>query len=127
MKRSLRMKDYAALSVVILLVACAFPLGLLRLRSTFSTDWVNHVWVISYYGAYFSAHLQFPAVLNTLQLAGLPNPIFYGHYFYAALGFPSTVLGPDLSVRLGALLALGVQFSAVRKSVDLCGGSLFFV
>lgn len=102
------------------LIACILPLGLLvDVKQTFQVDWLNHVWQIAYHGEYLRHHLTFPDTLNTNQLVGLTGPIFYGHSLYAAGGILSLALGPDLAVRVLALLCFLVQFVAVHRVVSL--------
>ena len=88
---------------------------LLDLKSIFYIDWINHTWLVSYYSEYFRVHHSFPHVVNSQQIIGLPNPIFYGHAFYAVGGLFGSVLGPDVGVRIWILLATAAQFYAVDR------------
>ena len=60
-------------------VICALPLALLlEPRQQFGNDWTANVWFASYFGEYFKHHSDFPPTINTVQLAGMPYPVFYG-------------------------------------------------
>jgi hypothetical protein len=112
------MKWTGLLSVLAVLVPCSL---LLPLRDGFALDWVNHLWVISYFGDYYRAHGCMPSVLTTPQLAGEPMPIFYGYLFYPLLGWLSACVGPHAAVRLAVVGSLGLQFVLVRSVLRSLG------
>jgi hypothetical protein len=114
------MKWTGFLSVGAVLLPCSL---LLPLHGGFALDWVNHLWVISYFGDYYRAHGCMPAVLTTPQLAGEPMPIFYGYLFYPLLGWLSSCVGPHASVRLAVLASLGLQFLLVQSVLRSLGSS----
>jgi hypothetical protein len=114
------MKWTVCLSVLAVLIPCSL---LLPLRGGFALDWVNHLWVISYFGDYYRAHGCMPSVLTTPQLAGEPMPIFYGYLFYPLLGWLSANVGPHAALRLAALGSLGLQFYLVRLVLRSLGSA----
>jgi hypothetical protein len=114
------MKWTGLLSVLAVLVPCSL---LLPLRGGFALDWLNHLWVISYFGDYYRAHGCMPSVLTTPQLAGEPMPVFYGYLFYPVLGWLSSCVGPHLAVRLAVLGTLGLQFFLVRFVLRALGSA----
>ena len=99
------------------LIALA-PLVLLFLPGHgFGIDWASHVWLTSYFGEYFRHHFSFPEVLNTNQLSGMPQPIFYGFLLYPMLGLISAITGADIAVRIAVLVVLLTQSRQVFRLV----------
>ncbi|HYW45309.1 MAG TPA: hypothetical protein VE959_20775 [Bryobacteraceae bacterium] len=97
-----------------------FPLfPLLRLHNAFYVDWLNHLWVIGYFGEYFARHGSFPFTVNTDMMIGLAIPVFYGWLFYPAAGLLSAVFGANLALRLLIFGLLSLQCRQVRKTVSL--------
>ncbi len=87
-----------------------FPLG-----GGYGLDWPCHHWLVAYFGEFFQAHLRFPDVLHTGQLAGMHYPVFYGFLLYPALGMISAVTGPELAVRAAVLAVLLLQSREVFR------------
>jgi hypothetical protein len=108
-----------ALAILAVLLPC---LLLLPPRwGGFATDWGNHLWLISYFGEYYRAHGQMPAVLNTPQVAGEIVPVFYGTLFYPILGWLSAWVGARAAVCVAALVTLAVQFLLVHRLLRSLG------
>jgi hypothetical protein len=105
-------------------VAVLLPASLLYPDGTgFARDWLNHVWMVGYTGEYFRQHLAFPVVYNTETVAGGASPVFYGYLFYPLLGLFATHLNAEYVVRAAAVVALALQYAAVRRTVLRLGGS----
>jgi hypothetical protein len=59
---------------VLILVACLLPvIPLASVDTLFYVDWINHLWLSEYFGAYFRSHLSFPLIVNTNTEVGLPH------------------------------------------------------
>ena len=95
---------------------------LLDLRSTFYVDWNNHLWLIEYFGASIK-HLCIPDMVNTRQLIGIPNTLFYGQKFYALLGLLSAFLGSAVTVRIMVFMVFLMQFFQVYRAAMKAGGA----
>src|SRR5262245_43767029 len=88
---------------------CALPLALLFVpRQQFGTDWIASLWLTGYFGEFFKQHLAAPEVLHTVELAGIPYPVFYGFLLYPLLGMISSVTDAHAAIRLavGAVFVL---------------------
>ena len=86
------------------------PLVLLLLPGhEFGIDWAAHSWLTAYYGEFFRHHFNFPEVLNTNQLSGMPQPIFYGFLLYPILGTISAITGAEMAIRLAVLVVFLLQ------------------
>jgi hypothetical protein len=102
------------------ILACLFPLSLLLdPRSTFSTDWFNHLWLIEYTCEYIKHQGSIPPMLLTTTLVGIPVPIFYAGKFYAVAGIVSAFVGSAIAFRIIALLVLLLQFWHVERAVRI--------
>jgi hypothetical protein len=100
------------------LIALA-PLILLLLPGhEFGIDWASHAWLTSYFGEFFRHHFSFPDVLNTNQLSGMPQPVFYGFLLYPILGIISAITGAEIAIRLAALAVLLLQSRQVFRLVS---------
>jgi hypothetical protein len=110
----------AALSILAVLFPCVL---LLPASWGFSIDWVNHLWLISYFGNYYSHHGNMPAAVNTPQIAGESMAIFYGYLFYPILGWLSSWIGPHAAVRVAVFGTLALQFFLVQFVVKSLGSS----
>ena len=95
---------------------------LLDLRSTFYVDWNNHLWLIEYFGASIK-HLCIPDMVNTKQLIGIPNTLFYGQKFYALAGMFSAFLGSAVTVRIMVLMVFLLQFFQVYRAAMKAGAA----
>jgi hypothetical protein len=97
-----------ALAVSLVLAATLVVLQVTPLfwRRPFYIDWVNHVWLVEYFTAYFRDNYSFPTTVDAQQSFGNPLPIFYGVFFYPLLSLASLVFGSDAATRIvcGALL-----------------------
>jgi hypothetical protein len=115
------------MKLVVLVLSCLavlFPcLLLVPSRWGFYADWVNHLWLIAYFGNYYRNHGSMPAVVNTPQIAGEPVAIFYGYLFYPLLGWLSSWMGPHGAVRLAVVGTLGLQFFVVQLVLRSLGSS----
>lgn len=104
--------------------AILFPALLLYPRGDgFYLDWYNHVWMVGYFGEYFRQHHAMPEALNTPEVAGLAQPIFYGYFFYPILGLFSMRLHPEVVVRAAVLLLFAAQYVSVRKTLRRLGAA----
>lgn len=106
-----------------MVVICALPLWLLfEPRQQFGSDWSTHVWLTSYYGEFFKQHHGFPEVVHTVELAGMPYPVFYGFLLYPLLGLISSFTDPHAAVRLAVagvfLLQTWQVFRLVNQTSD---------
>lgn len=112
------------------LAAILFPaLFLLQVRADFNSDWNNHQWMINYFGEYFRNHTCFPIFVNTQEVVGMPNTLFYGYFFYPLFGFFSSFLHAGFVIRLFVFFAFGLQFYYVRRvlTVDILPRFFSFV
>ncbi len=99
------------------LIALA-PLVILLLPGhEFGIDWAPNAWLISYFGEFFRHHFSFPEVLNTNQLSGMPQPLFYGFLLYPILGVMSAITGAEIAIRLAVLAVLLLQSRQVFRLV----------
>jgi hypothetical protein len=99
------------------LIALA-PLVLLLLPGhEFGVDWASHAWLTSYFGEFFRHHFSFPEVLNTNQLSGMPQPVFYGFLLYPILGVISAITGAEIAIRIAVLAVLLLQSRQVFRLV----------
>ncbi len=97
-------------------VAVLFPLSLLlNVNANFYVDWYNHLWLIGYYGQYFSVHHSMPLTINTHQLLLMAYPTFYGHLFYSVFGLISSWTGPNLAIRLGFVTLWALMFWLIYR------------
>ncbi len=97
-------------------VAVLFPLSLLlNVNTSFYVDWYNHLWLIGYYGQYFSVHHRMPLTINTHQLLLMAYPTFYGNLFYTVLGLISSLTGPNLAIRLGFVTLWALMFWLIYR------------
>ncbi len=88
---------------------------MLDLNSVFAVDWPNQVWLMNYFSSYFADHHQFPSVINTFQLIGMPYPVFYGYLFFPLMGGLSLAWNADLTVRIAAVGLFALQYWLVLK------------
>ena len=97
-------------------IAVLFPLSLLlNVNAGFYVDWYNHLWLIGYYGQYFSVYHRMPLTINTHYLLLLAYPTFYGHLFYSVLGLISSLTGPNLAIRLGFATLWALMFWLIYR------------
>ncbi len=102
--------------IVVGILCILFPLfPLASLHSGFYVDWYNHVWLMGYYGQYFSVHHNMPSVLNTYEVSLLAYPLFYGYLFHALGGLISIFTGANLAVRLLFLFLWALKFGLVYQ------------
>jgi len=95
-----------------------FPLApLFHINGGFSVDWYNHLWMVGYYGEYFSLYKALPDVLNTNQTLLIAYPTFYGYLLYAVLGILSSYTGANIAVRIGILALWIMKFALVYRVV----------
>jgi hypothetical protein len=99
------------------LIALAPLVVLLLPGHEFGIDWASHAWLTSYFGEFFRHHFSFPEVLNTNQLSGMPQPVFYGFLLYPILGVISAVTGAEIAIRLAVLAVLLLQSRQVFRLV----------
>jgi len=85
-------------------------------RAVFAVDWVNHLWLIEYFGEFFNQNVTMPSVVNTAEFVGMPIALFYAHKFYAIAGALSAVVGSGLAVRMMAWTILMVQFLYICRA-----------
>jgi hypothetical protein len=121
-----RSRRYWAQRLLALFVCGVALAPLLDPNARWVGDWENQQWISAYYHAAFRHHLQLPASLNTPQVIGLRNGIFYGDIFYGSVGLIATVLGVDGATRAVILLALLMQFFCVWRVVALLSGRRFW-
>lgn len=89
---------------ICLLAVLIVTLPLFFIKS-FYVDWLNHVWMVSYYGHHFRHHFTFPAFLDVQDIeTGYPR--FYGFLFYSLMGLIEAIVGADLAIRLGVIALL---------------------
>lgn len=106
----------ALLIGVSVFVSCVPLFLLINPDNKFYWDWYNHLWLVEYFGEYLRFHWTVPYVINTDQLTGLINPLFYGQKFYTALGCLSAYIGPSIAVRIGAFALIFLQFIHVERA-----------
>jgi hypothetical protein len=99
---------------------------LLNVNTRWAGDWENHQWVCAHYAAVFLNHLHLPVSLNTPEVIGLVNGVFYGDILYGSIGVAATILGVDAATRAVILVALLIQFFCVWRLVALLSGSRFW-
>jgi hypothetical protein len=108
---------------LVAVLATAFPLARLwPLNGQFYLDWTNHKWLAAFAGEYLRQHGTTPAVLNTIQQAGMPYPVFYGTLFDQVLSLVTAWSSPDLALRLVVVAVTALQFVLVARA--LVGGGL---
>ncbi len=112
-----------ALHAAIILVPCSM---LLPLHGAYYSDWYNHLWLISYNAQHLKAHGSIPITFNAHPDLGMPFPLFYGFLFFPALGAVSTMLGPDLTIRLFVVALLAGQYLLTRSTVKRLGAGSSF-
>jgi len=106
-----------AFLIAVSIAVSSVPLFLLiNPENKFYWDWYNHLWLIEYFGNYLRFHWTVPDVINTNDLTGLVNPLFYGAKFYAGLGCISACTGPSIAVRIGAFGLMLFQFIHVERA-----------
>lgn len=107
-------KNKGILLIVVSAGAILYPLVLILNRSAhFNIDWYHNLWLIGYFGEYFFWHHTFPISINTLSFTNINTPLFYGYLFYPPLGLISSILGPNITLRLAIVLASSMQFFAI--------------
>jgi hypothetical protein len=107
------------------LAIAALPiLPLLQISRTFRADWLNHGWIMEYYGQFLFAHHWLPRVVQSRQSVGMASPLFYGHFLYAIGGFFSMLAGGDVGLRAALFLSLLLQTLCVRRTVRRLTGNL---
>ena len=121
-KREISEQIISRWPLVVGIFAVLFPLSLLlSVNAGFYVDWENHLWQVGYYGEYFAAHGSLPVTLNTDQAVLVAFPTFYGFWLYSVLGVISSVVGPNLAVRLAIFILWGARFILVyRLSSKFC-------
>ena len=92
-------------------------LPLLQISRTYRADWLNHGWIMEYYGQFLKAHHWLPHMVNSHQAVGMVSPLFYGHFLYSIGGFFSVVAGADIGLRLALFTALFCQTLCVRRTI----------
>jgi len=107
------------------LAITALPiLPLLQISRTFRADWLNHGWIMEFYGQFLLAHHWLPRIVHSQQLTGMASPLFYGHFLYAIGGFFSMLAGGDVGLRMALFLSLLCQTLCVRRTVRRLTGKL---
>jgi hypothetical protein len=107
------------IGIITVLIA---SIPLLNIRNIFALDWINHLYVIEYFGEYLKQNLSFPDVINTSQVVGIPMPLFYAQKAYSIGGALSAFLGSARAVRCMILVLLLLQFfHVVRISMAKIG------
>jgi hypothetical protein len=113
-----------ALSIAAAIVSVGVTLfPMFALQRVFFLDWVNHLWLIEYFGEYLRRHAAPPDVVNTQQLVGSPVTILYAGKFYAMAGAISAFLGAAVTVRLLACGVLLLQFWQVHRAMIRLGAA----
>lgn len=108
------LKSRSILLTGISIVAILYPLVLvLNGEAHFNIDWYHNLWLIGYFGEYFFEHHTFPISINTFRFTNINIPIFYGYFFYPTLGLISSILGPNITLRLAVVSAFSIQFFAI--------------
>jgi len=91
-------------------------------RSVFFLDWNNHLWFIEYFGESLK-HFFIPSVINTKQIVGMPDALFYAQKFYVLMGMVSAFLGSALTIRLMIGWAFLIQFFHVYRAALKAGAA----
>jgi hypothetical protein len=103
------------------LLACLLAAALLLdIRRVFYTDWNNHLWVMEYFGECIR-RLTIPDVINTRQLVGMVDQLFYAQKFYVFSGLFSAFLGSAISIRGLVFTVLFMQFLHVYRAAQKAG------
>ncbi len=98
------------------LAVLAIPLApLLLVHASFDGDWYSHIWFIGHMGKYFAAHHSVTGITNASETIGLPTTLFYGNTLYPVLALFSSMMSPQLSVRLAVLLLCTFQLWLVFR------------
>ena len=108
------LKNRGILLIMVSMGAILYPLILVLNRGThFNIDWYHNLWLIGYFGEYFFEHHTFPVSINTFRFTNINMPLFYGYLFYPSLGLMSSILGPNITLRLAIVSASSMQFFAI--------------
>jgi hypothetical protein len=98
------------------IVICGIPMiPMIDLNHRSGGDWSGHELIVAYYGRFLLEHLRFPGGIDSNELIGQVHTLFYGEPLYGGMGILSSVLGPDLGMRLVVFCALLAQFASVRN------------
>jgi len=84
-------------------------------RSVFYLDWNNHLWFMEYYGECIK-HFIMPGFLNTKQLVGMPDLLFYAQKFYTLSGVVCALIGSTLTIRLMIGATFLLQFFHIYRA-----------
>jgi hypothetical protein len=107
-----------ALECAALLLALYLPCRfLVPLTASYHVDWVNHEWLIGYFGEYFIQQWTMPWAYNTQQLVGMPYPVFYGTLVYPLLGPVSSIVAPGVVMRVAAAAVFLAQYLLVTHAL----------
>jgi hypothetical protein len=99
--------------IFVSVIAVLYPLLLvLKGDAYFNIDWYHNMWLIGYFGEYFYRHYSFPLGINASGITNIITPFFYGYLFYPSLGIISSVLGPNITLRLAIVITYSLQFFA---------------
>jgi hypothetical protein len=105
--------------LLLILVVCLLPvIPLASVDTVFYVDWINHLWLSEYVGAYFRSHLSFPLIINTNTEVGLVFPLFYGEKFYSLAGVLSSQIGAPIAIRVLILLVLVVTAFELMRCIE---------
>jgi len=103
------------------LLACLLATVLLvDIRQMFYTDWNNQLWLIEYFGESLK-HWKILDVINTPQIIGKSDPLFYAGKFYTLSGLLSVFLGSAITIRILAFGVLFLQFFQVYRAAKESG------
>ena len=117
----------AARDAAWVVVISVLPLVLLgEPRQQYGTDWITNLWLTAYYGEFFQHHHAFPEVIHTIQLAGIPYPVFYGFLLYPLLGLISSFTDPHAALRLAVGAVFLLQTWQVLRLMDQAGANRLF-
>lgn len=119
----LKNRTFFAIGAVIItgLLAClSATVLLLDVHNVFFSDWNNHLWVIEYFGQSLK-HGHVPVMINTNQLVGMPNELFYAGKFYVLSGLVSALIGSAITIRILILLVFLLQFFQVYRAGVFAG------
>ncbi|HVU36305.1 MAG TPA: hypothetical protein VHE61_22905 [Opitutaceae bacterium] len=95
-------------------VAVFVPLaGLLDPHAGFGYDWVNHEWMIGYFGEYFREHQRITGTFNSSRAIGMPQPVFYAFLVYPLMGMLASAVGAALALRMTLVAAAVAQYACV--------------